>query len=48
MAYLFSAEIPMKRGAAPIFEYACHEGNYGLLNILRGARDDEAKTAALN
>jgi hypothetical protein len=44
----FSAEIPMKRGAAPIFEYACHEGNYGLLNILRGARDDEAKTAALN
>ena len=22
-------------------QYACHEGNYGLLNILRGAREDE-------
>ena len=41
-----TAEIPMKQGAAPLFEYACHEGNYGLLNILRGARDDEAATAA--
>ena len=42
----FSAEIPMRRGAAPLFEYACHEGNYGLLNILRGARDDELAAAA--
>ncbi len=25
----------------PIFEYACHEGNYGLRNILSGARADE-------
>jgi hypothetical protein len=25
-----------------MFEYACHEGNYGLLNILRGARTEEA------
>ncbi len=25
----------------PMFEYACHEGNYGLLNILRGARAAE-------
>ena len=41
-----TAEIPMRRGAAPLFEYACHEGNYGLLNILRGARDDEAAQAA--
>jgi hypothetical protein len=29
----------------PILEYACHEGNYGLANILRGARADEKKTA---
>ena len=28
------------------FEYACHEGNYGLANILSGARADEAKAAA--
>ena len=25
----------------PVFEYACHEGNYGLFNILRGARAEE-------
>ena len=30
----------MHRGDA-LYEYACHEGNYGLLNILRGAREDE-------
>ena len=45
-ASTISAEIPMKRGGAPLFEYACHEGNYGMLNILRGARDDERATAA--
>ena len=27
----------------PIFEYACHEGNYGLRNILAGAREDQKK-----
>ena len=42
----FSAALPMKRGAAPIFEYACHEGNYGLLNILAGARAEENDEAA--
>jgi hypothetical protein len=26
----------------PPFEYACHEGNYGLPAILRGARAQEA------
>ena len=28
--------------AGPLFEYACHEGNYGLLNIMRGPRADDA------
>lgn len=37
----FTAAVPMRRSVEPIFEYACHEGNYGLLNILRGARADE-------
>jgi hypothetical protein len=32
----------MKLGE-PMFEYACHEGNYGLLNILRGAREAELR-----
>ena len=27
----------------PIFEYACHEGNYGIRNILAGAREDQKK-----
>ena len=26
-----------------VFEYACHEGNRGLLHILTGARADDAK-----
>jgi len=29
-----------------LFEYACHEGNYGLQNILQYARDEEAAAAA--
>ncbi|MDE0831040.1 MAG: hypothetical protein OSB03_17750, partial [Vicinamibacterales bacterium] len=37
----FTAAQPMKRGAAPMFEYACHEGNYGMLNLLTGARKEE-------
>jgi hypothetical protein len=27
----------------PVFEYACHEGNYGIANILSGAREDEKR-----
>jgi hypothetical protein len=30
----------------PIYEYACHEGNYALGGILRGARQQEAEQAA--
>ena len=37
----FTVSLPMRRNDEPLFEYACHEGNYGLLNILRGARTDE-------
>jgi hypothetical protein len=38
----WSGEMPMRRVDGPIYEYACHEGNYGLANILRGARVSEA------
>jgi hypothetical protein len=41
----FTAALQMKRGQAPLFEYACHEGNYGLQNILAGARVDEQRVA---
>ena len=37
-----SASIPMKRSERAVFEYACHEGNYGMFNILSGARAEEA------
>ena len=35
-------EIPMQWNDQPLYEYACHEGNYGLYNILAGARAQEA------
>ena len=41
----FTVALPMKRGGAPMFEYACHEGNYGLLNMLAGARAEEREGA---
>ncbi len=37
----WSAEIPMRRGEEPLYEYACHEGNYSMEGILSGARADE-------
>lgn len=37
----FSAIVPMAKSDQQIFEYACHEGNYGLENILAGARTAE-------
>ena len=42
----WTAEMPMKRSRGPLFEHACHEGNYGLFNILAGARAEEARAAA--
>ncbi len=37
----WSGEIPMKKVEGPIFEYACHEGNYSMANILSAARNEE-------
>ena len=36
------AEMPLNASKGPIYEYACHEGNYALPGILRGARVAEA------
>jgi hypothetical protein len=38
--------IPLKRSDAPIYEYACHEGNHSLQGILSGARVLEKEQAA--
>jgi hypothetical protein len=41
----WSAEVPWKKDSGPIFEHACHEGNYGLYNTLAGARVEEKRAA---
>ena len=37
----WTAAIPMTAMRGPILEYACHEGNYSMENMLRGARRKE-------
>ena len=41
----WSAEIPMKQTKGPIFEFSCHETNYGVVNTLAGARAEEKRLA---
>jgi hypothetical protein len=38
----WTGQVPMKRSDDSIYEYACHEGNYSVNNILAGARAKEA------
>ena len=40
-----TAIVPMTKVAGQIYEYACHEGNYGMFNILRGKRVEERMEA---
>lgn len=37
----WGGEIPFKKFDQPLYEYACHEGNYSLQNVLSGARYQE-------
>lgn len=37
----WTAVLPMVRTDEPMYEYACHEGNHGLLNTLTGARAED-------
>ena len=37
----WTAEVPMALSPNPTYEYACHEGNYGLEGILAGTRAEE-------
>ena len=41
----WTASIPMRRSDEPLYEYACHEGNYSMPGILGGHRADEAAAA---
>ena len=40
-----TAIVPMTKVAGQIYEYACHEGNYGMVNILRGERMEEMRAS---
>jgi len=42
----WTASIPMTKSQDQMYEYACHEGNYGMLGILEGARADEKAAEA--
>jgi hypothetical protein len=41
----WSGEIPMTKTDGPLYEYACHEGNVGMRDIIAAARADEKKAA---
>ena len=41
----WTAQIPMSKTEGPIWEYACHEGNYAMTNVLSGARAEEKAAA---
>jgi hypothetical protein len=34
-------ELVLRAAKGPLFEFACHEGNYSLPGVLAGARHDE-------
>lgn len=42
----FTVLVPMVRSDGDMYEYACHEGNYGMVNILSGARVEEREAEA--
>jgi hypothetical protein len=37
----WKGEVPLLKAPGPIYEYACHEGNYAMEGILKGARAQE-------
>ncbi len=41
----WSGEVTWTKVDSPIYEYACHEGNYGMANNLSGQRATEKKAA---
>ncbi len=43
-----SATVPMTKVAGQLYEYGCHEGNYGMTNLLRGERMTELRATAGN
>jgi hypothetical protein len=42
----WTVEVPVTKSPGPLFEYACHEGNYGMVGALSGARTEEKEPQA--
>jgi hypothetical protein len=42
----WTVEMPMMASQGPLYEYTCHEGNYGMRNTMRGARLADRQAAA--
>ena len=43
----WTAALAMPKTEGEMFEYACHEGNYGMTNLLAGARVQELEADAI-
>ena len=43
---IWGGQLPFNRFDDQVLEYSCHEGNYGLVGILAGARADDAAAQA--
>jgi hypothetical protein len=41
----WTMEASLEKAAGPVYEYACHEGNYAMSGVLAGARAEEQKAA---
>lgn len=41
----WSVELPMVKTQGRLYEYTCHEGNYGIVNTLKGARATDKRAA---
>jgi hypothetical protein len=42
----WTAQVQMTKSEEPLYEYACHEGNYAMVGILAGARAEEKAAEA--
>jgi len=41
----WTAQVTMTKSDSRVYEYACHEGNYGMVGMLEGARAEEKNSA---
>ena len=44
----WTAEMPLQRKDQALYEFACHEGNHSIVNMLATARLEEAAAEAAN